>query len=330
MYCSHCDIVAPDNVKFCETCGTRLLADSVDASASGSDTCACGAGPDKRDAQGYCAVCGLRAKPRGRDHLELSISPSFAAVTDKGKRHPRNEDDFAIAERDIEGKTTRIIVVCDGVSTSQYADEASALAAKAAVESLTQAARNGLEPKRALTTAIKAAHDAVCTLPYHANGVKDPAGTTIVCAFVQGETATIAWVGDSRAYWVTPNEAVLLTHDHSWVNDVVDSGEMTEVEALTSKSAHAITQCLGPLNDDERKNAAPEPSLVSFALLDACRLIVCTDGFWNYASPAETVAALVRETPDADALSLSRRLVGFANSQGGRDNIAVAILMTPA
>ena len=108
-----------------------------------------------------------------------------------------------------------------------------------------------------------------------------------------------------------------MTHDHSWINDVVDAGEMTEAEASVAPGAHAITRCLGAIETDAEEGAATRPSLLRFPLPGPGRLLLCTDGLWNYAPHAHDIIALLQQAPmEADATTLARILVAFANAQG--------------
>jgi serine/threonine protein phosphatase PrpC len=237
-----------------------------------------------------------------RDHFERVVSPAFAGITDRGLRHHRNEDFFAI---DSIGNS-HVMVVCDGVSSTSEADKASEAAAGAIFRSLVQSA--------SLREAVAKGQTAVAAL------AGEPA-TTVVAAIVREKRANIAWVGDSRAYWIAKENSQQLTVDDSWLNDVVSSGEMSEEEALQSGQAHAITRWLGV-------DAAPDdcaPSLAEFDIPGPGYLLLCSDGLWNYASEAAAVAELIF-AGDRDALGVVRSLVEFANSKGGQDNITAVLL----
>jgi serine/threonine protein phosphatase PrpC len=289
--------------------------------------CRCGAGPEAIDEQGFCTECGRKCRQQARDHVELALAPHFGGVTDRGRRHPQNEDDFALALEMVDDKPVYILVVCDGVSSSENAQTASAAACATARDALLQAVRAGQsEPQEALAETIRAANRAVCTLPYTPEGPKDPPETTLVAALVQNGVVTIGWVGDSRAYWFGPEGDHLLTHDHSWINAMVDIGQMTAEEATQDAQAHAITRSLG-LWEGAISEEASEPSLITFALPSSGCLLLCTDGLWNYAPQLEQIAALLRQTPEGtEAQTLARTLVAYANAQGGRDNITVALV----
>jgi serine/threonine protein phosphatase PrpC len=328
MTCPHCSAVVPGGARFCEACGANL----APVSGVTGEHCRCGAGPDAKGTDGYCSVCGLRwpaaREPLPRDHVEVVLTPTFAGVTDRGKRHTCNEDALALADVP-EDTSAALLVVCDGVSSAQRADEASDAAAQAACVVLRVAVQDAVV--RGLTedspamreaimeAAIAAAHEAACAISYDPDKPKDPPGATVVAALVRGGTATLGWLGDSRAYWISPSSATLLTHDHSWVNAVVDAGEMNEEDALKAPEAHAITRCLGPLND-----GVPEPTIRTVALNGPGCLLLCTDGLWNYAPETDQLAALVRAA-SGDALAVCRSLVEFALSKGGRDNITAAL-----
>ena len=322
MTCPKCGAAVVEGARFCEECGANLT--PVPTAVVPEENCRCGAGLDAKGSDGYCMVCGLRwpepRKPLPRDHVELVPAPGFAGVTDRGKRHAINEDALALANMPGAGS---VLAVSDGVSSAQRSEEASEIGAQTVCTALEAALRGkAADAGAAMRNAISAAHEAACTVPYDPDRPKDPPGATLVAALVRDGFATLGWLGDSRAYWIGPAEFRLLTHDHSWVNAVVDAGEMPEEEALRAPEAHAITRCLGPLNGD-----APEPTIITIPMTAPGWLLLCSDGLWNYAPQTEQLAGLVRSAPaGSDGLAICRILVNYALSKGGRDNITVALL----
>jgi serine/threonine protein phosphatase PrpC len=259
---------------------------------------------------------------------------ALAALCDPGLKRDHNEDATAIAEGDVHGEPFKILVVCDGVSASTHAEQASTIASTVARDTLAHFARSGDILKEgstsALNAAIRAAHLAICTSPIdHGDG--PPPGTTIVAALVFRKNLTVGWVGDSRAYWVSELGAELCTTDHSWVNEAVARGEVTEAQAMQSPLAHALTRCLGPL--DSGSDAAfedVEPEVRTKALPGKGYLVLCTDGLWNYFPAASAIAALVLGAgKDATPTTIARFLVSNALAQGGGDNVSVAVLACP-
>jgi serine/threonine protein phosphatase PrpC len=265
------------------------------------------------------------------DHVEICLVERFAGVTDRGINKIDNQDSLAMATVEIlvspvDVPPIYIVVLCDGVSSSASGASASDVAAKTALTSLKQAFERNPDTntETAIRDAIRLANEAVCGIGWNPNGTEDPPATTIVAAVVQNSTAIISWVGDSRAYWLNENESGVLTRDDSWVNAMIDSGRMTEEEALTSPNQHALVRCLG----GEANNAIvpTEPSFATLHMPRGTSLVLCSDGFWNYAPTPENVARLVRRTPHGNSLAAARHLINFAIAQGGHDNITVALL----
>jgi len=312
--CPACSATLPTEDVFCEECGVRLS----DEPAATKGCPKCGAGQEDLDESGFCLQCGFRTGLRERDHVEIDLGPNLGGVTDRGLRHHRNEDYFAIEF--LDGGVAKALIVCDGVSSSFDADRASKAAAEAARLSLAAALGNGkFDPARALNAAIRKAQEAVCAIPYAAREDAGPPSTTIVSALIVDRVATVAWAGDSRAYWIGAEGARQLTTDDSWLSAIVSSGKMTEEEALQTKEAHAITKWLGRDNDGDF-----EPSLIEVPLSGTGMLLVCTDGLWNFAPLATDIAALTAGI-EGGALDISRKLVEFAIGRGGHDNITAGI-----
>ena len=154
-------------------------------------------------------------------------------------------------------------------------------------------------------------------------------GTAPSCTFVAGivdaGTLTVGSVGDSRAYWLPDEgEPVRLTSDDSMAEEQIRSG-ISRVEAEAGPLAHTITRWLGPDAPDHTPRVhTQDVSAPGWVLL-------CTDGLWNYASEPSALAAVVREGMQQvgpDPLDLASALVGWANEQGGADNITVALART--
>ncbi|HMD62222.1 MAG TPA: protein phosphatase 2C domain-containing protein [Opitutaceae bacterium] len=256
-----------------------------------------------------------------RDHVEVVVSPRLAGVSDRGKRHHRNEDALALAS--VAGGDA--LVVCDGVSSSQNPDDAATAAAQAACAALVDGLGAGVADLKALIQgAIRSARDAVEAVPFVRTDAADPPETTIVLAIRSGRRLAVGWIGDSRAYYLGTEGTLPLTRDHSWAVEVVATGEMTAAEAFRAPQSHAVTRTLGGPTGGE----VDEPSFATFEAPDGPGLLLlCSDGLWNYAPEPEQMAELLRaQPPGADALAVARGLVDFARDRGGHDNITVAVL----
>jgi serine/threonine protein phosphatase PrpC len=287
---------------------------------------------------GYCAECGAPAVKQ-RDHWEERPAAWLGGVTDRGVRHHRNEDAMALAAGQDPGDLG-VLVVCDGVSSSADSDVASLAAARAARDVLAapQAENASVAGRihgwtRRLAVAAEAANDQAIRVArsrpadaHLASGHSSPPSCTFVAAVVDGPLVVAGWVGDSRAYWLPdggPPEQ--LSEDDSWATEQIALG-MPREEAESAPMAHAITRWLGiDSTSHEPRCRALTPGVPGW-------LMLCSDGLWNYASTAESVAELVTRTAErvgGDPVAISDELVTWANGEGGHDNITVALARLP-
>ncbi|MEU7060311.1 protein phosphatase 2C domain-containing protein [Streptomyces sp. NPDC046197] len=314
----------------------RVAADAADsadsAAAAGSVQMCVACRVGRVDDDGYCENCG-HAQPRERDHMEQETGP-VAAVSDRGLRHHRNEDAFAVGFTALpDGSVATVAVVCDGVSSATRPDDASLAASRAANDCLLAALPGGTHPQQAMHDAIVAAAHAVNALAEEPAAAREHApqqnapACTIVGAVVTPGLLVVGWVGDSRAYWVPVDRAsppARLTEDDSWAAQMVAAGLMSQAEAYADERAHAITGWLGA------DAYELEPHTASFKPDRPGVVVVCTDGLWNYAETAEEMAEAVPLDAAVRPLHSARVLVGHALDGGGHDNVTVAVVPFPA
>jgi serine/threonine protein phosphatase PrpC len=330
LVCPSCGAVAVPDARFCEACGDDLPR-SADVAAPTPvgvvDAAVCGECGGSVDPDGYCSVCGAKA-PSARDHLVEQPQPWVGAVSDRGLRHPRNEDAMAVAADERPGSRA-VLVVCDGVSTSEDSDVASLAAARAACDVLVTSRSAGLGTDSTLVAVIgarlAAAADAAsravaqATSPDHGDS---PPSCTFVAAVVDRGRIVAGVVGDSRAYWLPDSgEPRMLTVDDSWSAEQIAAG-VPRAEAEQGPQSHAITRWLGVDGPDHT------PRVTSVVVDAPGWLVVCSDGLWNYCSAAGDLAALVARTATTtgdEPLATASALVDWAKSQGGHDNITVAL-----
>jgi serine/threonine protein phosphatase PrpC len=282
----------------------------------------------------YCEQCGARVTAQPRDRIEVDLGIA-AGVSDRGRRHFRNED--ALELRSLvasgarsgrlsgaraPGRSVAVAIVCDGVSTAARPDEASGTAAEVAAEALLAALRADGGPAVATREAIGVAGKAVAEL---AGTDRDAPACTLVSAVVTGDAITVGWVGDSRAYWIPHARTesmppIRLTEDDSWLAEVLAAGTLTPAQAAADRRAHAITAWLG-------KDAAEvTPHVITFEPQSEGVVVICTDGLWNYLDPVDELVAVLPADALEAPLDAARRLVEIALHSGGRDNITVAVL----
>jgi len=274
----------------------------------------------------------LFAAPTKRDDWREQIGKNLALRSFIGCQKRRNEDFGALKRVTIDDQTYSIIIVSDGVSTAwlpHFGAKAACIAARDTIASLLRAGNKDL--RACLTAAVSAAQKAVRTIPAATvpvpEGYKTISEATFLAGITCGDKAEFVWAGDCRAYLLPQSGgARLLTKDHSWINVMVDARGMSVAEALQTREAHWITQCLGTEEEDF------EPSFASVDVGRSKMLLLCSDGFWNYAHPRQDQRAtplldqIYALPPDCDAATIASRLVDFACESGGHDNITVAVL----
>ncbi len=312
LRCAACQASLAPGDRFCETCGARLPEEARPAGACR----VCGA-PDGIDADGYCMVCGARERP-AEDRIELDLAVT-AAVSDRGRVHRRNEDAFAL---ELVGDRRIAAVVCDGISSSSAGDAAARSAADAASAVLAAAlAKPECEPGAAVRESVATAHDAVLSVPWTTRIDRATPSCTFVCALWRDDTVAIASAGDSRAYWIGNDGARQLTVDDSWAETQVAEGTLTREQALADRRAHSVTNWIGP----DAPSREPRVELVRPS--EPGRLLLCSDGLWNYVPDAVRLWELVGSLPGgASPAAVARALTDVALDRGGRDNITVIVI----
>ena len=169
------------------------------------------------------------------------VSVVFAAQSVAGQVRTHNED--ALVCRPDLG----LWALADGMGGHERGEVASALA----LEELVGAVQQGEE----LLAAVHAAHLAITAAAQPVAG-EAGMGSTLVAVRLNGDEFELAWVGDSRAYRIGSEHIEQLSHDHSWVQVMVDAGRMSAEEAREHPRRNVILQCLGQVGQ------APEVGLL--------------------------------------------------------------------
>jgi serine/threonine protein phosphatase PrpC len=298
--------------------------EDVDVSTQAGLSCpSCGAPLQAGDR--FCERCGARlddpqpepgSAEEQRIELDLTIA---AAVSDQGLVHRRNEDSFHL---EVAGERNVVVVVCDGISSASAGNIAARDAARAAGTILGEAiADPDKDASEAILDAIQAAVDAVVQVEWTTRVKRVDPSCTLVSAVCRGAEITVGWVGDSRAYWFDREEARQLTVDDSFAEEGIAKGLLTPEQAAKSPFLHSITNWVGP------DAPARPPRTVSLRPGRPGRLVLCTDGLWNYAPGAGELAGLIDALPDGAApAAVARALADTANERGGHDNNTVAVI----
>lgn len=238
----------------------------------------------------------------------------IVAKTDKGMVRSTNQDAYAVGE--LPGEVVWA-VVCDGMGGAAGGNIASALAVKVISEKITSSYNENMRDasiKNLLDSAIAASNIEVYDMAYSRADLEGM-GTTVVAAIVRNNVAHIAHVGDSRAYLVDGENVKQLTVDHSFVQSLIDKGEITPEEAENHPNKNVITRAIGV---DKHVEAEYD----SADMKESETLILCSDGLSNYVSNEEISA----DIKDGQYYAFAERLVTRANNNGGGDNITVVAI----
>jgi PPM family protein phosphatase len=230
----------------------------------------------------------------------------LAAVTDQGTVRAENQD--AVVLLTLDQATGAALLVADGMGGHPDGRLAATLAVDAAAAVL----RQSNEPPGALTEAVAAANQAILA---HArpDARGRSLGTTLVATVVCGGRATVANVGDSRAYLWRAGLLTQVTVDHSWVAEQVRAGLLSADDALHHPRRSRITRAL--------LGEPVEPDLFEVNLRPDDVLLLCTDGLWEVLAPTRTAELLGGDAPLDEKLAA---LVDAALAEGSTDNVSAA------
>ncbi len=238
---------------------------------------------------------------------------AFAAKTDIGKERKINQD-FCIASSD----RPYLFILCDGMGGHRSGDVASRTAAESIETYIRMQSAldyDEVKAERVLKGAVSYANNIVYT---RAIGQEDFAGmgTTADVCMVDFDMLYIIHVGDSRVYLLREGLLQQLTTDHSYVEELVQSGLITENEAKSHPNKNVITRAVGT-------NRSVEGDFLSVKLCRDDILLMCSDGLSNMLTESEIKNMLISgEKPDDVAENLIRR----ANENGGKDNITAIVI----
>ena len=238
----------------------------------------------------------------------------IVAKTDAGKVRKSNQDSYAAGELP---NGVAWAVVCDGMGGSAGGNIASSTAVKMISEQITSGYREGMSTlsiENILVTAITNANISIFDMS-RANEELKGMGTTVVATIIANNVVYIAHAGDSRAYLVSEDGIKQITKDHSVVQAMVETGELTPEQAKIHPRKNLITRALG-VNEDIK--------------IDFCEqvfsndnvLLMCTDGLTNYVEADD----IYNITSSGKYYEFADKLVELANNNGGGDNITVVVV----
>jgi serine/threonine protein phosphatase PrpC len=248
------------------------------------------------------------------------LSATGSAQSSIGQSRTINEDEVGLWGRG----GVLIAVVADGMGGAAAGEEASRFVREAVQASFAGVA-NGSETLEELSesevalrlrSAILLANHAIMERIRRDESVRGM-GTTATLAFVRGNRAVLAHVGDSRAYVINQDGITRVTDDHSFVEVLVASGHITRRQAAIHPMRSVLYRALG-------HTLTEDVDIYHINLNAGDRLILCSDGLIRHMLNAEiSVIALRSDDPS----EISYELIELANQRGGEDNISVATVV---
>ena len=229
---------------------------------------------------------------------------------DIGRVRSSNQDAYFTGEL---SDGSAFVVVCDGMGGANAGNVASETAVKGISEYILKSYRTAMDTvdiEKLLINAISSVNIEIYDM-----ALKKPElsgmGTTAVVAVIKDNDAVIVHVGDSRAY-IVGDDIKQITRDHSVVQNLVESGKLTQSEAKVHPRKNVITRALGA-----EENVISDANLVT--INEGQSLLVCTDGLSNFVEAADILKIFKQNKIE----NVADILVDTANQNGGGDNIAV-------
>ena len=257
-----------------------------------------------------------------------------ASASHAGMRGKQNEDRYLVSHFWIDLKKRKpsvLAVLCDGIGGHRAGEVAAEIGAR----TVTQCVLEG-DPQRPIHTLESAIHRANQAV-YHAS-TSDRGrlgmGTTCACAWViDGRLYTVN-LGDSRVYLLRDSHIIQLTTDHTWIQEALDAGLLSDPSQNGHPNAHVIRRYLGSENPPEPdfrlwyfegESDAEALANQGLRLTPGDILLLCSDGLTDLLSDEE-IQEVIQRLPLEQAPD---RLISLANTRGGHDNTTVVLLRAP-
>jgi PPM family protein phosphatase len=251
---------------------------------------------------------------------------SYQALTDVGRKRKGNEDSLFV------NPEQNLFVVADGMGGHAAGEVASKVAVDSINEFVCLTSGDeeitwpfGLDENisydgNRLKTSIRYANRKVLEATRERSEYEGMA-TTVAAILIDGDSANVGHVGDSRVYLLRAATITQLTSDHSWVNEQLQSGIISAEQARSHPLRNVVTRALGGKPD-------LQVDMQVYKMLEGDVLLICSDGLTTMV-PDEEIVQVV-ESAEGDIEKAARSLVAEANARGGEDNITVVLIQFQA
>ncbi|WP_405063186.1 protein phosphatase 2C domain-containing protein [Kribbella sp. NBC_01505] len=234
----------------------------------------------------------------------MTLSLDYAALSDVG-RVRRNNEDSAYAG-------PHLLLLADGMGGAAAGEVASAAAVQV-IRRLDTATIGGEDMIEALAGAVHRANERLSEL-VEEDPEREGMGSTVTALMFDGQQLGLAHLGDSRAYRMRDGLLYQLSHDHTFVQSLVDEGRISQEEAFTHPHRNLILRVL-----DGRPDSDPDLQILDVQAGD--RLMLCSDGLPDYVAAEVIAASMADGTPD----SVVVELITHALEAGSNDNITCVV-----
>jgi protein phosphatase len=264
------------------------------------------------------------------------VKIKLAAGTNVGLIRQNNEDNFVVCSdlstsewlipqagdyADL-GAFGSLLVVADGMGGANAGEVASAIAVetiqeKFTADNLKDVVTDDKSAQEFMKDVVKQADLNILQRSKEDSSTQGM-GTTIVMTWILGDKAYVCWCGDSRCYVLNKrNGLIQLSKDHSYVQELVDKGELSAELMHDHPLSNVITRCLG--DSDNRAN--PETRI--YQLHDGDIIMLCSDGLCGLCHDSEILDVMIKFHDDP--MECKNELISAALSAGGYDNVTIAI-----
>lgn len=238
----------------------------------------------------------------------------YTSATDKGLVRSNNEDFHGAAQVGDDS----VFVIADGMGGHAVGE----LASRTAVDYVLQTLPRELEAAKTKKDLEDVLHLLVekTNVKVYLESLDDKEyqgmGTTLTVAVLRDWRLYISHIGDCRVYLLHGSGLDRLTVDHTLVQELIDSGSITEEEAMTHPKRHILLKSLGV-------NEYMSPDTYSFDISEGDLILMCSDGLYGYVEEEE-IRSILRRHKDLDLCA--KNLIDAANNAGGKDNVTVILI----
>ncbi|MGH8557486.1 MAG: PP2C family protein-serine/threonine phosphatase [Methylococcales bacterium] len=229
-------------------------------------------------------------------------------ATHVGNVRDHNEDNYRLEPE------LGLWIVADGMGGHESGEVASAIT----VDIIAQSIEDGQSLKESLVSAHEAVRYAAKSDPR-----KSDMGSTVVVLRIRGNRFEIAWVGDSRVYRLSKrNGFKLLTHDHSYVQMLIDNDLINPEDARNHPMGHVVNQAIG-----SSPKGVVSVDIIEGSVESGDRFLLCTDGLTNELTD-DRIAEVLRQ--EKHLQTVVEKLIGKALKAGGSDNVTIVVVENAA